>query len=429
MGKAIIFLIILTLVIPIVYAPRFDWFVNPSTAKPDRSLSLNQTGYSIITTNLTILGDLNATLYDPTLWNYANNQSGRESAYMGLENVSNNTLTKDDNITTSLWNIITSNQISPVSADRLTIGTTILNSTKTIILQGGIWLKGSNITVGSEPNSTLPLRIGNTYAKDLDIRFLLTDSNSNALHGAFGAWRAGAAPNFFGIRTSGTFDAPVFTPANTDVFVIIGVTGDGSGNYSQIGSINIKTDTIGGTSNGSTPGQIDFRTTPNGTSSLVTRMSIKHDGKIGINTTTPTHAFTVQGGSNFSDAVFMSKLTGASGSPDALCHSTTTGEVLDNPTTTCLVSSKRFKENITPIRLNSCEILDKLQAKEFNYISGGRHFIYFIAEDVEKIEPKLIAYDNEGRPHSIHNEEITALTIDCMQKMRKEINELKLKIK
>jgi len=53
MGKTIIMLILFLVLLPIVYAPRFDWFINPSTAKPDRSLSLNQSGEKMFVDNLT----------------------------------------------------------------------------------------------------------------------------------------------------------------------------------------------------------------------------------------------------------------------------------------------------------------------------------------------------------------------------------------
>jgi hypothetical protein len=92
MGKAVIFSFLFLLMVSIVFAGNFDWFYNPFTAKQDRSLSLNQTGFnftadyfigdgslltipnynsslislftnSINYLNETVIGDLNTSLY------------------------------------------------------------------------------------------------------------------------------------------------------------------------------------------------------------------------------------------------------------------------------------------------------------------------------------------------------------------------------
>lgn len=61
MGKAIIVFIIFFLIMTWVYAANYDFFYNPYTVKLDRSLSLNQTGFKITISNLTVLGNLNLT--------------------------------------------------------------------------------------------------------------------------------------------------------------------------------------------------------------------------------------------------------------------------------------------------------------------------------------------------------------------------------
>ena len=61
---------------------------------------------------------------------------------------------------------------------------------------------------------------------------------------------------------------------------------DGS-NFINAASIKVVAD--GTPSSNDMPGRIEFRTTPDGASAVVTRMTIKNDGKVGIGTSTPNH--------------------------------------------------------------------------------------------------------------------------------------------
>lgn len=51
----------------------------------------------------------------------------------------------------------------------------------------------------------------------------------------------------------------------------------------------------GATGNADMPGRLEFRTSPDGTASVVTRMTIKHDGKVGIGTTSPVADLDISG--------------------------------------------------------------------------------------------------------------------------------------
>jgi hypothetical protein len=52
----------------------------------------------------------------------------------------------------------------------------------------------------------------------------------------------------------------------------------------------------------------------------------------------------------------------------------------------------------------------------------------FIAEDTLKIAPDFVNLDEEGLPHSIRYHDMIAPTINEMQKLKKEISELKNEI-
>lgn len=58
MGKAITIFMILAFIIPLAYAPRYDWLYNPYTGKQDRSLSLNQSGYNFTVNTINVEGSL-----------------------------------------------------------------------------------------------------------------------------------------------------------------------------------------------------------------------------------------------------------------------------------------------------------------------------------------------------------------------------------
>ncbi len=51
--------------------------------------------------------------------------------------------------------------------------------------------------------------------------------------------------------------------------------------------------------------------------------------------------------------------------------------------------------------------------------------IGLIAEEVAEILPDIILYDSEGKPDSVSYGRITAVLIEAIKDLKKEINELK----
>ena len=70
----------------------------------------------------------------------------------------------------------------------------------------------------------------------------------------------------------------------------------------------------------------------------------------------------------------------------------------------------------------------QLKPYEFNYKNGGKRYINFIAEDVEKVNPLLVAHDSSGQPFSIESPEIVALLVDGYQKQQKQIEQMNQEI-
>jgi trimeric autotransporter adhesin len=87
-------------------------------------------------------------------------------------------------------------------------------------------------------------------------------------------------------------------------------------------------------------------------------------------------------------------------------------------------SSIRYKKDIETISYG----LDKvLQMRGVTYLKKENDIkeVGVIAEEIAEILPELVNYDTEGRPDSVSYGRITALLIEAIKDLKKEINELK----
>ncbi len=96
--------------------------------------------------------------------------------------------------------------------------------------------------------------------------------------------------------------------------------------------------------------------------------------------------------------MYWSGITGAN-TGDYVCYNTITGEI-DQSGTACSLSSLRFKENIQPYPFGLDAVL-KLRPVTFNFKAGlGKDTKKleegFIAEEVYKVDPSLVGYDDKG---------------------------------
>ena len=95
--------------------------------------------------------------------------------------------------------------------------------------------------------------------------------------------------------------------------------------------------------------------------------------------------------------------------------------------TTCLLSTRRAKENINPLNVGLEELL-KLKPVSYTAKGDKKEHIGLIAEDVFEVEPRLVVLDEGGLPKTIHYEELSALVIKAMQEQQKKIQELEQRI-
>ena len=97
------------------------------------------------------------------------------------------------------------------------------------------------------------------------------------------------------------------------------------------------------------------------------------------------------------------------------------------------VSSRKFKNDIRDMGNDSSKIFelrpvtfiwDKDSAPGLKDATDDRQY-GLIAEEVSEIFPYLCNYDKEGKPFSVKYQEISAILLNELQKLRKEVEELK----
>lgn len=112
-----------------------------------------------------------------------------------------------------------------------------------------------------------------------------------------------------------------------------------------------------------------------------------------------------------------------------VCYLSSNGQFTYDPTNTCLLSSIRYKELVISLDTGLQDVMRlrpvSYQLKpEYNPANIGRQ-IGFIAEEVEKIEPRLVALDQEGKPRSVEYAQMSALLVNAIQQQQSEIQHLR----
>jgi hypothetical protein len=89
-------------------------------------------------------------------------------------------------------------------------------------------------------------------------------------------------------------------------------------------------------------------------------------------------------------------------------------------------SSKRYKENLIPLE-DSLDKIIKLRGVKYNKIGNNFQEIGVIAEEVEKIIPEIVVYNEDNQPDSVSYGRITAVLIEAIKELKAEIDILKQK--
>jgi hypothetical protein len=140
-----------------------------------------------------------------------------------------------------------------------------------------------------------------------------------------------------------------------------------------------------------------------------------------------TATSTITNAISFGGKVLMTGLTGDAltiGIPGVLCLSTGNEVLKLSGVSTCIVSSGRFKHDITTLETSGLDLVNALRPVAFKYNNdsiGLGEQLGFIAEDVELLDPRLVVHGGDGLPFSVRYENMTAV-------LAKAIQELSLKV-
>lgn len=121
----------------------------------------------------------------------------------------------------------------------------------------------------------------------------------------------------------------------------------------------------------------------------------------------------------------------SAGTTGTVCW-TTGGNLTVDTTTTCLLSSRRFKQNILPLQNGLSEVMNLTPVSyelkpQYNPTKLGR-LPGLIAEDVMKVDPRLVGLDPKGKPHGVRYELLTAVLVKAVQQQQVEIADLQKKL-
>lgn len=145
-------------------------------------------------------------------------------------------------------------------------------------------------------------------------------------------------------------------------------------------------------------------------------------------------AVNVTGALGVSSSVTMPGLaTSSAATTGTMCWTTGTGNVNVDTTTTCLLSASKYKQAKKPLDAGLRQVMalrpvSYILKKEFNPTGLGEQ-IGFFAEDVARIEPRLVSIDGDGSPHAVRYQQLTAVLTKAIQEQQRQIRALSSRLK
>ena len=219
---------------------------------------------------------------------------------------------------------------------------------------------------------------------------------------------SGGTANMLAVWTSGTAIAPSSTPTMAALYATSTTATSTFAGFVGIGTTTPASNAL-------------FAV---GTSSGVTLIVDKYSGNVGIGTTTPIGVLSVNGN------VFFAGLSSAgSPSPSAICRNTKNEIVVNAGSIDCTVSSIRYKHDVADLDVGLNELL-QLRPRSFYYNeddSNAQH-LGFIAEEVDKIDPRLVVRNKDGQIQTVRHTELISLLTKSIQELSAKLDLTNMKI-
>jgi Chaperone of endosialidase len=124
--------------------------------------------------------------------------------------------------------------------------------------------------------------------------------------------------------------------------------------------------------------------------------------------------------------ISLPSLPSGGGVTGYVCYNASTGQLTYDTTAACPSSSERFKRDIEDLGWGALAQIWHLRSVSYRLQDqyNPQHLgpqLGFLAEDVAKVEPRLVEYDKAGKPLTVIYERVTALLVRAMQAQQRQI--------
>lgn len=121
--------------------------------------------------------------------------------------------------------------------------------------------------------------------------------------------------------------------------------------------------------------------------------------------------------------------TSSAATTGTLCWTTGTGLVNVDTTTTCLLSSRRYKQDINPLNSGLAKVMQLRPVSyelrpQFDPTHLGQQ-VGLIAEEVDRVDPRLVSREADGSAHAVRYQQLTAVLVQAIQDQQHQITQLR----
>jgi hypothetical protein len=165
------------------------------------------------------------------------------------------------------------------------------------------------------------------------------------------------------------------------------------------------------------------------TGSYGTDLAFRSNGQLAFGTGGPNLALTLDTSqsAHFVGQLFVPAMTQTAAAQLGTVCFGTSGAITYDATLGCLTSTARVKHDIAPLG-GSLDRIAALQPKTFvrNDDVSNRQQIGLIAEDVEAVESRLVAYDTEGKPRGWSQPGMIAELVGAVRELKSRLEKLEV---